>query len=109
VAERAVGSGDGDAAAVRVRCADFFTTVSATLVSSATVWPRTVVTFAASLRPVVMVALADRSMSAAARRAEVTAPLAWATVTSAWATRSWVAFWLRMRVTRVLPRAASSS
>src|SRR6478736_5972676 len=75
-------------AAVRVRLADLVTSVWATLVSSTTEPLTTVTTFAASLRAVVRVALAERSMSAVALRAEVTAPLTWATVVSAWATRS---------------------
>src|SRR3954447_2759181 len=60
-------------AAVRVRLADLATSVWATLVSSTTEPPTTVTTFAASLRAVVTVAFADRSMSALALRAEVTA------------------------------------
>jgi hypothetical protein len=65
-------------------------------------------TTSASLRLVVSVALAARRVSTAALRTVVTAPLPRETVLSAWASRSWVAFWLRRRLTSFSPRTASS-
>ena len=96
-------------AAVRVAAADLVTVAVASVASSTTESAMASAATTACLRPVVIVALAERWMSVADLRTVVTAPLPRAKVASACATRSLVDFWVRTRLTSFSPRAATVS
>ena len=91
-------------AAVRV-CLTPSSTSATTVLASPLTWAlMSSASRVASWRPVVKVALAERSMSLTALRAVVTAPLPSATVASACERRSLLACWVRTRLTSSWPR-----